>query len=115
MKMEFESENGEPRVGRYDSISQAFAENPWMFKFISGICDYYGMPSTSGECSSQRERLMYAWAVASVISALGTYKVLWISGFETYNLKLLIPNFIESYRELTGREVIPPLDTMPSA
>ena len=98
------------RVGRYDSLSRAFQENPWMFKLVSGICDFYGMPSTANECSSKRERMMYAWAVASVLGALDRYRILWIGGFEQYDLSLLVPSFISSYRELTGAEVIEPLD-----
>ena len=103
------SEEGK-RVGRYGSVSHAFQENPWMFKLVSGICDFYGMPCTSGECSSKRERMMYAWAVASVLGALDRYRILWIGGFEQYDLSLLIPSFISSYRELTGAEVIEPMD-----
>lgn len=111
MRLENESYDSDDnfRVGRYESISQAFMENPWMFKFVSGICDYYGMPCTSEECSSKRERMMYAWAVSSVIGALSKYRILWLSGFEKYDLEILIPSFIESYRELAGCEVIQPM------
>lgn len=110
MKLENETQEEDNfRVGRYSTISEAFLENPWMFKFVSGICDYYGMPSTSEECSSKRERMMYAWAVSSVIGALSKYRVLWLSGFEDYELSSLIPSFIDSYRELTGKEVIEPM------
>ena len=108
-QMGYQGEKG-ARVGRYSTISQAFQENPWMFKFVAGICDYYGMPCTSEECSSKRCRMMYAWAVASTISALDRYRVLWISGFESFDLSTLVPSFIDSYRELTGAEVIEPMD-----
>ena len=98
------------RVGRYDSVSHAFRENPWMFKFVSKLCDYYGLPATSEECSSKRERMMYAWAITNAMDAVDKYRVLWIGGFEQYDLELLVPSFIESYRELTGKEVIEPID-----
>tara|TARA_A200000159_G_scaffold143055_1_gene147014 strand:+ start:4289 stop:4630 length:342 start_codon:yes stop_codon:yes gene_type:complete len=103
-------EEGSFRIGRFESVQEAFEGSPWMFKFISGICDFYGYPSTSAECSSQQERMMYAWAVASVIDVLRRYSVLWSNGFEMYDLDLLVPDFIEAYKELTGRDVIGPME-----
>ena len=103
-------DEGSTRVGRFKSLPEALEGSPWMFKFVSGVCDFYGYPSTSAECSSKRERMMYAWAVAHVIDALRKYSVLWLDGFEHYDLSLLIPSFIDSYRELTGAEVIKPMD-----
>lgn len=53
---------------------------------------------------------MYAWAVAHVLDALRKYSVLWLNGFEMYDLDRLVPNFIEAYKELTGRDVIEPMN-----
>lgn len=99
-------DEGSTRIGRFESLPEAFEGSPWMFKFVSGICDFYGYPSTSAECSSKRERMMYAWAIAHVLDALRKYSVLWLNGFEMYDLDRLVPNFIEAYKELTGRDVI---------
>ena len=102
-------ENEPEPVGRYSSVAEAFEKNPWMFNFVSALCDLYGVPSTASECSSPRERMLYAWAAASCISAIERYRVLWIGGFEQYDVKLSAVNFAEAYIELAGEHVIPPL------
>ena len=46
----------------------------------------------------------------NVLDALRKYSVLWLNGFEMYDLDRLVPNFIEAYKELTGRDVIEPMN-----
>ncbi len=53
--------------------------------------------------------MLYALAAASCISAIERYRVLWIGGFEQYDVKLSAVNFAEAYIELAGEHVIPPL------
>lgn len=98
------------KVGRFDSVRDAYDGSPWMFKLVCRICDLFGVPSTSGECMSKEDRIMYICATGSVIAALEEYPVLWLDGFETYDIDILAENFALAYNELTGKDVVDLLD-----
>lgn len=95
-------------VGKYGTIGEAYESSIWFHRFIVGLCDYFGYPSTSLECMSKRDRLMHAWAMMNVVYAIKEYSVLWIDGIDRYDIDLLVDSFARGVFELSGKDVIPP-------
>jgi len=95
-------------VGKYGTISEAYESSIWFHKFIAGLCDYFGYPSTSAECFTKRDRLMHAWAMMNIVYAVKEYSVLWVDGIDMYDIDLLVDSFARGVLDLSGQDVIPP-------
>ncbi len=95
-------------VGKYGSIGQAYENSIWFYRFVTGLCDYYGYPATRAECYTKSDRLMYAWAVMNIVKSLKEYEVLWIGGVDKFDVSLLVESFAEAVYDLSGENIIPP-------
>ena len=49
-------------------------KDPWTMELVRQICDIFGMPTTSLECETARERIMFAWSMLHIARSLGQYK-----------------------------------------
>lgn len=96
------------RVGKYGTIGEAYESSVWFHKFVAGLCDYFGYPTTSAECFDKGDRLMYAWAMMNVIQCVKEHSVLWIDGIDKYDVDLLVDSFARCVFDLSGVDVIPP-------
>ena len=86
--------------------------DPWMRRFINGMCDFFGVPATSVECHGINDRLMFSWAMLNMAKVVNEYPDL------LYSLRIYEPDeaveiFARTIYEKTGKLTIPaiPLQT----
>jgi hypothetical protein len=77
-----------------------------------GICDIFGMPASSVECSNSKDRLMLAWSILHMTQVMVRHP-------DMFNdVKLLDPEqaadkFVRDFYDLTGEMVIPQMPDSP--
>ncbi len=95
-------------IGKYGTIGEAYESSIWFNRFITALCEYYGYPTTGGECYTKKDKQMHAWAMMNIVWAVKRYQRLWIDGLDKYDIEILADSFIRAVYDLDGQDVIPP-------
>ena len=73
----------QPFLEDYQTVSEAYEGNAWFRNFFYEILEMYGCPSTSAECQTQTDRLLYSWGVLHTTSAVRKFRNIWITFYES--------------------------------
>jgi hypothetical protein len=52
------------------TITELFAEDPWIRSFMQEIYDMFGMPVSSSECYSKTDKIMFVWSMMCLVQAM---------------------------------------------
>ena len=81
-----------------------------MRKFVNGVCDAFGVPASSLECSNASDRVLFSWAMLHTAKSIKAYPDL------LDELSMLEPSqasdeFVRRVYDMTGEFVIPCIPT----
>ena len=88
------------------------SDDPWTREFIHHVCDVFGMPATSLECNTARDRMMFAWSMLHVTSKLRMHNTFFTDVKESDTEPAMAAEaFARHVYDVTGEMVIPSLPT----
>jgi len=107
------SKKNEMFVGSYESARDAYENNKWFREFFFEIIEMYGYPISITGCISQKEKIMFSWAILNVTSALRKERGLWCTLFDVDDPIMTADFFCRTFYERRKMHVIPAMPTSP--
>jgi len=86
-------------------ISSATSD-PWMRRFVNGVCDVFGVPASTAECSNSSDRLLFSWAMLHMAQAINANSEL-LNELQDSDPSDASEAFVRRIYDETGELVIP--------
>ena len=96
-----------PFVGEYETIRDAYDNSQWFREFIYEIINMYGYPVSSLDCETQKDKVMFSWAMLHVTDALSKERGLWHTLFDVDDPVMTADFFCRTFYEKRKSHVIP--------
>jgi len=80
--------------------------NPWMRRFMNGVCDIFGLPASGAECANASDRMMFSWAMLHMARAIKDYPEL-LDELQEAEPVPASEEFVRRVYDMTGELIIP--------